>query len=245
MDTIIVSASSKDFYKNTDLFKSLSKHFGHCVYSNIIPRPYMDGNIVTFWANPSNFLDIKESNKEGLTSVYNKFLKKYKDKDTIIFVHDDVFIDSVDFINTVNDFLHNKDFAVVGLAGGSNIQKKKPFLWHLATKKETQSGIVFHPHNGFNFPTIFGPTPKEVAVLDGLFLAVNVKKLQENNITFDENIKGFHQYDMKFCIDCKKAGLKLTTAPINVIHNSPGLSNVKDKTFLQAEEYIINSISSH
>ena len=108
----------------------------------------MDGNIVTFWANPSNFLDIKESNKEGLTSVYNKFLKKYKDKDTIIFVHDDVFIDSVDFINTVNDFLHNKDFAVVGLAGGSNVQKKKPFLWHLATKKETQSGIVFHPHNG-------------------------------------------------------------------------------------------------
>ena len=240
MDSIIVSATSKACYNNTDLYKSLSKHFSQ------------DGKLVTFWGNPSKFLDIKQSNKEGLTSVYNNFLEKYKDKDTIIFVHDDVFIDSVDFVNTVNDYLHNKNFAVVGLAGGSNIQKKKPFLWHLATKKETQSGIVFHPHqvhdrhgNGFNFPTVFGPTPKEVAVLDGLFLAVNVKKLQENNITFDENIKGFHQYDMKFCIDCKKAGLKLTTVPINVIHNSPGLSNVKDKTFLQAEEYILNSISSH
>tara|TARA_R110002110_G_scaffold387507_1_gene599478 strand:- start:209 stop:913 length:705 start_codon:yes stop_codon:yes gene_type:complete len=234
MDTIIVSATSKDCYTNTDLYKSLSRHFGQ------------DGKLVTFWGNPSKFLDIKQSNKEGLTSVYNNFLKKYKDKDTIIFVHDDVFIDSVDFINTVNDFLHNKDFAVVGLAGGSNVQKKKPFLWHLATKKETQSGIVFHPYKGVNFPTIFGPTPKEVAVLDGLFLAVNVKKLQENNITFDEKITGFHQYDMKFCVDCKKAGLKLTTAPINVIHNSPGIKDpLKDKDFLAAEEYIISSISSH
>ncbi len=233
MDSIIVSATSKDYYKNTDLYKSLAKHFGQ------------EGQLVTFWNNPSKFLDIKESNKEGLTSVYNNFLEKYKDKDTIIFAHDDVYIDSIDFINIVNGYLHNKNFGVVGLAGGSNIQKKKPFLWHLVTKKETQSGIVFHPHNGFNFPTIFGPTPKEVAVLDGLFLAVNVKKLQENNITFDEKITGFHQYDMKFCIDCKKAGLKLTTVPINVIHNSPGLNNVRDKTFLQAEEYILDSISSH
>ena len=235
MDTIVVSATSKPCYKNTDLYKSLAKHFGQ------------KGQLVTFWGNPSIFLDIKESNKEGITSVYNNFLKKYKDKDTIIFVHDDVFIDSINFVDTVNDFLHNNNlknkFAVVGLAGGSNIQKKKPFLWHLVTKKETQSGIVFHPHTGFNFPTVFGPTPKEVAVLDGLFLAVNVKKLQENNITFDENIKGFHQYDMKFSIDCKNAGLKLTTAPINVIHNSPGLSDIRNKDFLKAEEYILNSIS--
>ena len=231
MDTIVVSATSKDCYNNTDLYKSLSKHFSQ------------DGKLVTFWGNPSKFLDIKESNKEGITSVYNNFLDKYKDKDTIIFVHDDVFIDSINFIDTVNDFLHNKNFDVVGLAGGSSIQKKKPFLWHLVTKKETQSGIVFHPHTGFNFPTVFGPTPKEVAVLDGLFLAVNVKKLQENNITFDEKITGFHQYDMKFCIDCKKAGLRLTTVPINVIHNSPGLSNIRNKDFLEAEDYIINSIS--
>jgi len=235
MDTIVVSATSKPCYKNTDLYKSLAKHFGQ------------KGQLVTFWGNPSNFLDIKESNKEGITSVYNNFLKKYKDKDTIIFVHDDVSIDSVNFVDTVNGFLHNNNlkdkFAVVGLAGGSSIQKKKPFLWHLVTKKETQSGIVFHPHTGFNFPTIFGPTPKEVAVLDGLFLAVNVKKLQENNVTFDENIKGFHQYDMKFSIDCKNAGLRLTTAPINVIHNSPGLSDIRNKDFLKAEEYILNSLS--
>jgi len=233
MKTLIATATqaTRAEFKASRLFKSLQLHENNTVTSFDLEPTY--------------------KNTSGLCSVYNNYLtpQNLKDKDTIIFVHDDVFIDSINFVDTVNDFLHNNNlkdkFAVVGLAGGSNIQKKKPFLWHLVTKKETQSGIVFHPHTGFNFPTVFGPTPKEVAVLDGLFLAVNVKKLQENNITFDENIKGFHQYDMKFCIDCKKAGLKLTTVPINVIHNSPGLSNVKDKTFLQAEEYILNSISSH
>ena len=48
---------------------------------------------------------------------------------------------------------------------------------------------------------------------------------------------------MKFCIDCKKAGLRLTTMPINTIHNSPGLSNVKDKGFLECQDYILKSIS--
>ena len=229
MDTVIVSATSKEFYTDTDLYKSLTLH-----------------KLVDMYARPGliDVLDIKTENKEGLTSVYNKFLEKYTHKDTIIFAHDDIKIDSVDFINTVNSFLHEKEFAVAGLAGGSNLQIKKPFLWHLITKKQTQSGIVFHPHEGFNYPTTFGPTPKEVAILDGLFLAVNVKKIKEKNIRFDENIKGFHQYDLKFCIDCKKAGLKLTTVPINVIHNSPGLSNINDKGFLECQEYIINSISS-
>ena len=39
-----------------------------------------------------------------------------------------------------------------------------------------------------------------------MFKIKGLKKLQENNVTFDENIKGFHQYDMKFSIDCKNAG---------------------------------------
>tara|TARA_R100000963_G_scaffold12391_1_gene9016 strand:+ start:2615 stop:3301 length:687 start_codon:yes stop_codon:yes gene_type:complete len=228
MQTIIVSATAKEFYTDTDLYKSLVHH-----------------KLVDMYARPGliDVLNIKTENKEGLTSVYNNFLDKYQDKDTIIFAHDDIAIDSVNFIETVNSFLHEKEFAVAGLAGGSKIQKRKPFLWHLITKKDTQSGIVFHPHGEYNYPTTFGPTPKEVAVLDGCFLAVNVKKLKEKNVRFDENIKGFHQYDMKFCIDCKKAGLRLTTMPINTIHNSPGLSNVKDKGFLECQDYILKSIS--
>ena len=37
------------------------------------------------------------------------------------------------------------------------------------------------------FMTNFGPTPKRVVMLDGLFLAINVKKIQESGIRFDES----------------------------------------------------------
>ena len=59
------------------------------------------------------------------------------------------------------------------------------------------------------------------------------------NIRFDENIKGFHHYDLKFTLDCHFAGMNLTTAPIHVIHESPGLVNTTDE-YLSSEEYIFN-----
>ena len=109
MQTIIVSATAKEFYTDTDLYKSLVLH-----------------KLVDMYARPGliDVLNIKTENKEGLTSVYNNFLDKYQDKDTIIFAHDDITIDSVNFIETVNSFLHEKEFAVAGLAGGSKVQKR-------------------------------------------------------------------------------------------------------------------------
>ena len=60
-----------------------------------------------------------------------------------------------------------------------------------------------------DLPTIFGATPKEVILLDGLFLAVRTKSIAKEKIKFDTNIKGFHHYDLKFCLDCHLAGLRL------------------------------------
>jgi len=54
---------------------------------------------------------------------------------------------------------------------------------------------------------------------------------------FDENIKGFHHYDIKFSIDCKLAGLSLGTLDINIIHQSPGL-DVYDDAFKDSEKYM-------
>ena len=49
-------------------------------------------------------------------------------------------------------------------------------------------------------------------------------------------------YDLKFSIDCKKAGLRLTTALIKTIHNSHGLSKGPDEKFKQAEEYLFSTL---
>jgi len=188
-------------------------------------------------------------NKDGLCKVYNRYLEQYSDDyECIIFVHDDVFIDSVSFVDTIK-LLFANNYSVVGLAGGSNLKIKKPCLWHLLTNKNTQSGIVSHYLREFNspgayVPTIFGQTPKPVVLLDGLFLALNTKDIKKHNIKFDENIAGFHHYDLKFSIDCYLKGLKLTTAPIHVIHESPGLTNMT-KEYITSEEYLYKFLESH
>ncbi len=66
--------------------------------------------------------------------------------------------------------------------------------------------------------------------------------LSGTSVLADEKIKGFHFYDLKFSIDCKKAGLRLTTALIKTIHNSHGLSKGPDEKFKQAEEYLFSTL---
>jgi len=212
---LIASATTKKDETETHLFKSLEDHVE-------------DIDLI-----------IKTNNKKGLCQVYNEILDAEGDKyDAIIFCHDDVTIDSVNFVDRTLTGLQTYD--VVGVAGGSKIKKNTPILWHLMTDKMTHSGIVFHPHHEYKefcFPTTFGPRPKEVAVLDGVYLAVKPKTLFEKEIKFHENIKGFHHYDIKFSIDCKLAGLSLGTLDINIIHQSPGL-DVYDDAFKDSEKYM-------
>ena len=69
METIIVSTTAKDYFTDTDLYQSLLLHDCHANKDS---------------GHRLDFLDIKDQNKEGLTKVYNNFLDKYQDKDTII-----------------------------------------------------------------------------------------------------------------------------------------------------------------
>ena len=228
MKTLIATATkySKTEFANTRLAKSLKYH--------------KDNTITKF------DLKVTYNNTAGLCSVYNKYLTpKFLDNyDCILFVHDDVSIDSLFFQKCIRN-LFKKGFDVVGLAGGSNIQIKKPALWHLLCKQESLSGVVSHYTNKDDYnQTIFGQVPKEVILLDGLFLAVRTKSIKQTKIKFDRNITGFHHYDLKFCLDCHLAGLRLTTAPIHVIHDSPGLTQVTEE-YSKSEDYFYNTLVEH
>ena len=154
MKTLIATATkhTETDFKSTRLAKSLSNHRDK-------------QSIVSYDLIPTY------ENKYGLCSVYNRYLTKQnlKDYDCILFVHDDIFIDSINFLTCIRDQF-KKGYDVVGLAGGSKLQIKKPCLWHLMCKQESYSGIVAHYKNKTEYyQTIFGPTPREVVLLDGLF----------------------------------------------------------------------------
>ena len=155
------------------------------------------------------------NNKEGLTKIYNKFINEtYKDK-IVIFVHDDVFIEDL-FIFEKMDIAFEK-YDVVGLAGTKKCDLTKPPAWHLMSSKEDFIGEVAHSHEQKVWTTCFGPTDSRALLLDGLFLAVNVKRLLETGTKFDERFD-FHHYDITFCLNANKNKLKLGVYPIRVVH---------------------------
>ncbi len=98
-------------------------------------------------------------------------------------------------------------------------------------------GDITDPVNGRDITVEFKTAAELGKTYPETYIRVKPKTLFEKEIKFDENIKGFHHYDIKFCIDCKLAGLTLGTLDINIIHKSPGL-DVYDDSFKDSEKYM-------
>lgn len=155
-------------------------------------------------------------NKEGLPKVYNSFITEENIFKRLIFVHDDVIIEDLFWEEKLT--LAFEKYDIVGLAGSKKCDLTSPVCaWHLMCSREDLVGEVAHSHQKKIWTTIFGPTESRALILDGLFLAVNVKKLLETNTRFDENFQ-FHHYDMTFCINANKNKLKMGVYPIRVVH---------------------------
>jgi hypothetical protein len=193
-------------------------------------------------SDPGNFhVQPHLNNKNSLASVYNKYIiEKYRDK-TLLFVHDDVYIDDLRLYNKLEEAFDQYD--VVGLAGTTGpLNIKPPALWHImGGPRENFRGSVAHYANDKQcYSTSFGLTPDRVLLIDGLFMAVKVKTLLDKGIKFDEsNPARFHFYDLDFCLQCNQAGLKIGVWPIWCIHNSPGLKEYTPE-FLKGQEWFIN-----
>jgi len=168
-------------------------------------------------------------NEIGLSNVYNSYISSYsklKDEDWIlIFVHDDVWINDVFIFEKLEKAM--TEFDIVGLAGTSSNLRYRPVLWHNAPR-ESLSGAVAHaqPKGQFSF-NFFGLTPRECKYVDGVFIAVNLKKIIEAEVTFDEDFD-FHFYDLAFCKRACDKGLRIGTWPIWVTHESVGDFNKEE-----------------
>jgi len=184
-------------------------------------------------------------NDKSLASIYNKYLTPEYADDILIFVHDDVYISDGDFKRKCYAAIKDYDvFGVAGGFGGLEIEPNKPALWHLITRKF--AGYVGHYEQDYEnndnpfmsgWMTNFGKTPQEVTLIDGVFLGINVEKVLEKGIKFDEACPSrFHFYDLLFCINAKKAGLKLGVFPFNVFHRSHGLREFNQE-FLDGDRY--------
>lgn len=182
-------------------------------------------------------------NKDSLSKIYNQYIttKVSQKHDIVLFVHDDVYIDDYKLRGKLYACLQEYD--IIGLAGCLDPKIKSPALWHLMSDRENWRGYVAHEVPqvpGTVYMTSFGVTPSRVAIADGLFLAVNVKKALQHEWKFNEDYR-FHHYDIASCIDANKKKLKIGVTNINVIHDSGGLSNSNDPEFIESEKKFLQS----
>lgn len=164
------------------------------------------------------------SNTRGLPDIFNARITSSESCETLVFIHDDVWIDDYFIVDRVASGLQSYD--IIGVAGNRRRLPYQPswafvdcdFKWDEPTYL---SGSVAHGAHPFGPVSHFGPTPADCILLDGVFLAAKKSTLTSNGVFFDTQFD-FHFYDLDFCRNAIQRGLKLGTWPICITHQSGG-----------------------
>lgn len=170
-------------------------------------------------------LTVKAENRCSLAEVFNKAIECARLEDTLVFVHDDVWVDDWSIATRLREALAR--FDVVGVAGNTRrVPRQESWILHGTTRLcdlEYLSGAIAHtiPGEGEMLVSTYGSSPARVRLLDGVFLAARASTLRAAGVRFDPKLQ-FHFYDMDFCRSCELAGLRMGTWPIALSHRSAG-----------------------
>jgi glycosyltransferase involved in cell wall biosynthesis len=178
---------------------------------------------------PLDIICIENNGEFSLTEAYNKGYDIFRDKkgcdDIILFCHNDIHFKTPKWGEKLLDvFNKNQNYGIIGLAG--TIELANNGVWW--NDRAKCFGIVDHTDGYKEWTTQFSypiKGVKEVAAIDGVFMAVNPLKA---SMDFNEDFKNFHFYDISFCASNFIAGIKIgVTTDIRIMHESPGVTNQK------------------
>jgi hypothetical protein len=159
----------------------------------------------------------------SLTELYNKALKETTN-DIVVFCHDDIIFETNNWGNKIlKHFKRNPEYGILGVAGSTYLPKSGKW-WEIPY---TMRGIVNHQNNGQKWESKYsehiGNKLYDVTLVDGLFFVINKNNLLSN---FNENVEGFHLYDVSFCFDNYIKGVKIgVITDIRLTHLSIGETN--------------------
>jgi len=168
-------------------------------------------------------------NQYSLSEIYNKAMEEHaNDNSIMVFVHHDVIFRTQNWGKKLLKIFNNTKYSIIGLAG--SITMYDHGCWWLTEDMKNMSknnmiGRVWHTNGLREWCSDYNSKYylKEVCVIDGLFIAVDINKIVNK---FDENIKGFHYYEIDFAINNYLDGCDIAvTNSINVLHKSIGVTN--------------------
>jgi hypothetical protein len=163
-------------------------------------------------------------NQFSLTEVYNLAIKENIAKNVIfVFLHNDITIRTPNWGRLLLTKFNNADYSIIGVAGSPYLHETGVW-WH---DRSTMHGVVEHTDgvdtwvNEYSKPIKGKITP--VVVIDGLFMAIDCDNIEHR---FDEDFKGYHLYDLSFCLPNFLSNINIgVTTDIRILHNSVGMVN--------------------
>lgn len=172
--------------------------------------------------NPQ-IIPIENEGKYSLPEAYNMILEQATN-DIVVLCHDDIYFDSKNWGSKIlKHFKRSPEYGILGLAGSTQLPESAKW-WEDFSKMK---GIVNHEHEGKKWESKYsaslGNQIEDVVLVDGLFIVLNKKNIKQ---TFNEEIKGFHFYDVDFSfrnfIEDVKIGVMYD---VRVTHKSIGQTN--------------------
>ena len=198
------------------------------VVSVVISTRKIDSNyydhVKRMFSHPNTEILMYENDGQmSLTQIYNKGLKESVN-DIVVFMHDDLILETSNMTpKIVKLFEKHPDYGIIGIAGTDKLTSGR--WWD---NRENMFGVVGHIHEGKRHVNhyskgVFNDVLKDVVIVDGLFFIVRKSLLKKE---FNEEFKGFHFYDISFCVENQFEGVKIgLTTKFGVTHKSVGITN--------------------
>lgn len=194
----------------------------------------------TIGLNDVQILEYTNYNQYSLTEIYNKGLND-STNDIVVFCHNDIIFNEKYWGKRILEhYVKKPDYGILGVAGTSYFPQSG--MWWEITGEMV--GQVYHQKDGkrwvseYNKP--FGSKIIESVVVDGVLFSVNKKNLKT---TFDEDFKGFHFYDISFCLSNYVKGVKIgTISNVSITHLSIGITN---NEWENNRKLLVNKYSEH
>ncbi len=147
--------------------------------SVVISTRQIDDNylkhVSKMFSHPKTEIIVYENNgEESLPKLYNKGLEE-STNDIVVFMHDDLILETTNITpKIIKLFEKNPEFGILGLAGTNNLISG---MWW--QDKESMYGVVGHEHEGKRHVNhyskqMFRESPKQVIIVDGLFVFLKI-----------------------------------------------------------------------
>lgn len=172
----------------------------------------------------------------SLPEAYNLGIKYFSKNFNIgeyilVFIHHDIEFDTKEWGKKLLKHFNkpNNPYQIIGVAGATELFQHACW-WLTADSKsmntKSMMGIVNHDNGIRKWESRYSEPHvgvKPVLLIDGLFMAVDTEEIENK---FDETYKGFHFYDVSFCIPNYLDGCNIgVITDVRITHKSIGQTN--------------------